>query len=363
MLDIILMFINFITLFIRLLLLGGGQKVASDNIVLCKQLITMARGVKRSPKLTTSDCIIFGMLASMISPKRLARIAIILKPATIFQFHKALVKRKYRLLFLNKKSNNGGGKGPDKSVIGAAIEMKKRNPIYGYRRIAMQISSAFGLTIDKDVVRQILIKNYKPNGNDGRASWLTFIGHMKDSLWSIVFFCCESIHLKTHSVMVVMDQFTRRIVGFSVHKGPLSGVYICCMFNSIISRKTPPKYLSSDNNSLFKFYRWQANLRILKIEEIKSVPYTPTSHPFVERLIGTCRREFLDKYLFWNQRDLQNKLESFQHYYNDNRCHESIDGQSPHQKSTNKVKNVISLDNYRWEKECCGLDSFSLPTA
>ena len=133
------------------------------------------------------------------------------------------------------------------------------------------------------------------------------------------------------------------------------------MFNKIISGKTPPKYLSSDNDPLFKFYRWQANLRILDIEEIKSVPYTPTSHPFVERLIGTCRREFLDKTLFWNQRDLLKKLESFQHYYNDNRCHESIDWQSPHQKSTNKVKKVISLDNYRWKKECRGL--FKLPIA
>ena len=77
------------------------------------------------------------------------------------------------------------------------------------------------------------------------------------------------------------------------------------------------------------------------------MPYTPSSHPFIERLIGTCRREFLDKTLFWNQRDLQKKLESFQRYYNANSDNESIDGQSPHQKSTNKIKNVLSLDKDR----------------
>ena len=355
------MFINFIILSIRLLLPGGLQKIASENIALRKQLTVMSRGVKRSPKLTTSERIVFGMLTSMISPNRLARIAIILKPATLLKFHQALVKRKYRLLFSNKKQQKSGRKGPDKNIIDAVLEMKKRNPSYGYRRIAMQISNAFGLNIDKDVVRRILIKNYKPNDGGGGPSWLTFMGHMKDSLWSIDFFCCESIHLKTHWIMLVMDQFTRGIVGFAVHKGPLSGFDICCMFNKIISGKTPPKYLSSDNDPLFKFYRWQANLRILEIEEIKSVPYTPISHPFVERLIGTCRREFLDKNFFWNQRDLQNKLESFQHYYNDNRGQESIDGKSPHQKSTNKAKNVISLDNYRWKKECRGL--FELPIA
>ncbi|KTD20218.1 Uncharacterised protein [Legionella israelensis] len=78
------------------------------------------------------------------------------------------------------------------------------------------------------------------------------------------------------------------------------GIYVCFMFNQVISGKSPPKYLSSDSDPLFTFYRWQANLRILEIEEIKTVPYVPISHPFVERLIGTCRREFLDKILFWN---------------------------------------------------------------
>ena len=71
------------------------------------------------------------MLASMISPKRLARIAIILRPATFLKFHKALVKRKYKLLFSNKKPIKPGRKGPDKNVIDAILEMKKRNPTYG----------------------------------------------------------------------------------------------------------------------------------------------------------------------------------------------------------------------------------------
>jgi hypothetical protein len=63
------------------------------------------------------------------------------------------------------------------------------------------------------------------------------------------------------------------------------------MFNKIISSRTLPKRLSSDNDPLFTFQKWQANLRILEIEEIKSIPYTPISHPFVERLIRTIREE------------------------------------------------------------------------
>ena len=47
-------------------------------------------------------------------------------------------------------------------------------------------------------------------------------------------------------------------------------------------------------------------------QEIKTVPYTPTSHPFIERLIGTIRREFLDHTRFWNAADLERKLADFQ---------------------------------------------------
>jgi putative transposase len=62
------------------------------------------------------------------------------------------------------------------------------------------------------------------------------------------------------------------------------------MFNSAISHQGTPHYLSSDNDPLFRYHRWKANLRILEIDEVKSLPYTQQSHPFVERLIGTIQR-------------------------------------------------------------------------
>jgi len=74
-----------------------------------------------------------------------------------------------------------------------------------------------------------------------------------------------------------MDQFTRRIVGFDVHAGDVDGVTLCCMFNSAIANKGLVQRLSSDNDPLFRYHRWQVNLRILEVEEIKSIPYSPTT--------------------------------------------------------------------------------------
>ncbi|MFC1796442.1 hypothetical protein ACFL1V_05030 [Pseudomonadota bacterium] len=82
-----------------------------------------------------------------------------------------------------------------------------------------QISLVFGIEIDKDVVRCVLAKHYRPKPESNGPSWLTFLGRSKDSLWSVDLFRCESLILKSHWVMVVMDQLTRRIVGFAIHAG------------------------------------------------------------------------------------------------------------------------------------------------
>jgi putative transposase len=63
------------------------------------------------------------------------------------------------------------------------------------------------------------------------------------------------------------------------------------MFNHAISGTDPLRYLSSDNDPLFQFHRWKANLGILDVTEIKSVPHVPMSHRFIERAIGSIRRE------------------------------------------------------------------------
>jgi transposase InsO family protein len=250
----------------------------------------------------------------LMRPDRILRSAVILKPSTILGFHRALVKRKYQLLFTPKSHGKPGPKGPSRELIDTIVAMKQRNPSWGCPRIAQQISLAFGIDIDKDIVRRVLARHYRPKPDDNGPSWLTFLGHMKDSLWSVDMFRCESATLRSHWVLLVIDQYTRRIIGFAVHAGPIDGIALCRMFNRAIRGQAPPKHLSSDHDPLYRFHRWRANLDILDITEIKTIPYIPLSHPFIERLIGTVRRECLDKTLFWNERDLERKLFDFKRY-------------------------------------------------
>ena len=174
-------------------------------------------------------------------------------------------------------------------------------------------------------------------------------------------FRCESIRLKSHWVMVVMDLFTRRFVGFGVAPAPMDRVGVCRMFNYAITGQTLPKYLSTDHDPLFRFHRWLANLRVLEIEEVKSVAYAPVSHPFVERLIGTIRREVLDQMFFWNTLDLTRKLEAFRCYYNEQRVHRSLGGTTPAQRAGASSPAPATLDHYGWRQHCRGL--FQIPIA
>ena len=191
------------------------------------------------------------------------------------------------------------------------------------------ISQTFGVDIDKNVVHRVLAKRYRPAPGGTGPSWLSFVGHTTDSLWSVDLLRCESIVLQSYWVLVVMDQFTRRLVGFGVHRGPVDAPSLCRMFNAAIHGRGAPRHLSTDHDPLFEAHRWTANLRLLEIDEIKTVPHVPLSHPFVERLTGTMRREFLDHVLFWNAGDLERKLADFQASYNAARSHASWEGYTP----------------------------------
>ena len=267
------------------------------------------------------------------------------------------MRRKYRRLFsLSRCHKKPGPKGPSEVLIRAIVELKSRNPRFGCPRIARIIAQTFGLDIDKNVVHRVLSKHYRQSPGGGGTSWLSFIGHTTDSLWSVDLFRCESIVLQSYWVLVVMDQFTRRVIGLGVQRGSVDGSSLCRMFNDAVRGQGAPRHLSTDHDPLFEEHRWHAHLRVLEIDEIKTVPYVPMSHPFVERLIGTMRREFLDHVLFWNARDLERKLANFTTYYNGSRSHASLAGNTPLGIAAGQQPvHSAELDHVRWVSHCRGL--------
>ena len=176
-------------------------------------------------------------------------------------------------------------------------------------------------------MRRILANHPLPKSRGIGPPWLSAIAEARDSLWSVDLFRCESILLKSFWVMVVMDVFTRRIVGFGLEPAPVDGIRICRMFNQARRGQSLPKRLSSDHDPLFRFHRWRANLRILDIEELKSVPFVPRSHPFI------------------NQR----------------RVHAGLGGRTPFERCGTTACQPANLHHFAWRSDCSGL--FHTPIA
>jgi hypothetical protein len=132
---------------------GGVRAVIVENLLLKQQLIVLRRARQRAPNLTLTAQLLCGFGSLFLSPGRIRKVAIALRPSTLLAFHQALVRRKYRRLFSSMPSpKKPGPKGPDEALIQAIVELKSRNPRFGCPRIARIISLTFGIDIDKNVV-------------------------------------------------------------------------------------------------------------------------------------------------------------------------------------------------------------------
>ena len=257
--DLLILLVHLIATLARLMGPGGLRSVVAESLLVKQQLLILNRSRHRAPNLRASDRILAGVCALFMRPARVICSAIVLRPSTVLDFHRTLRARKYRWLFSPKRRRTGPG-GPSRALVDAIVEMKRRNPTWGCPRIAQQIGLTFDIRIDKDIVRRVLATHYRPGPSGSGPSWLTFLGHTKDSLWSIDLFRCESAILRIHWVLVVIDQYTRRIIGFGVHAAIVDGRALCRMFNHAIRGPSRPKRLSADHDPLYRFHQWQANL-------------------------------------------------------------------------------------------------------
>ena len=348
---------------LRFLFLSLGanarRRLLAENLLLRQQNLHFKRLLPR-PKLRPEDRLLLGFLAGLVSRSRLQKISTLARPATFLTFHRALVAKKYQLLY-RSPPRKPGPKGPSALTIRFVIECKQRYPFYGCEKIALLVRQRLGIPISHQTVRRILRKHlsHTPRHPPG-PSWCTTLSQAKDTLWALDLFRVESITLQSHWVLVVMDVWSRKLIGFATHKGHVHGEDLCRMFSQIAAREPKPAYLSTDNDPLFRFHQWQANLRIWDITEKRSLPHVPLSHPFIERVIGTTRREFLDYTFFWNQRDLERKLGAFREYYNLHRVHSALHGETPSQRRKEHEPERIRDGSFTWTPVCGGL--FHVPS-
>jgi hypothetical protein len=246
-------------------------------------------------------------------PGRIRKAAIVLKPATLSKFRSALLSRNYHRLFSSRKNAKPGPKGPADDLVRVIVELKQRNAHFGCPRIAQQINKAFGVNIDKDVVRRVLAKHYRPAPYDGGPSWLTFLRHTRDSLCSIALFQRKSILPTIHSILLAIGQFIRRIIGCGISGCHFDQSVVLSLFDAAVPVVDASKSLSSAHDPLSSHH--PCRRKLLGICRTRRVVIFPRSPPFAKRRIGTIRRKHQDARSYYGVTVLETEHEALNNYY------------------------------------------------
>jgi hypothetical protein len=135
---------NLAILFLHLLAtvarLAGTRAVVAESVLVKRQLLILNRSRRRSPKLRSLDPVVAGLCAFFIRPSRLSRSAIVFKPSTLLNLHRALIQRKYRRLFSSNRLVKPGPKGPSPCVLARSLGSARTEP----RRLLSQFRQAQG---------------------------------------------------------------------------------------------------------------------------------------------------------------------------------------------------------------------------
>ena len=149
---------------------GGVKAIIAESVLVKPQQLIARRSVGKMLRLTTSDRFLCGFLVLFMHPGRIQKVAVVLKPAALTKFRRVLLSSNYYRLFSSLKNRKPGPKGPSDDLVRIIVELKQRNTQFGCPRIAQQINKAFGVNIDKDVVRRVLAKHYHPKPYDSGPS-------------------------------------------------------------------------------------------------------------------------------------------------------------------------------------------------
>ena len=271
---------------------GGVKAIIAESVLLKHQQLIARRSVGKMLRLTTSDRFLCGFLVLFMHPGRIQKVAVVLKPATLTKFRRALLSCNYHRLFSTQKNRKPGPKGPSYDLVRVIVELKQRNARFGCPRIAQQINKAFGVNIDKDVVRRVLAKHYRPEPYDGEPSWLTFLRNTRDSLLSIPLFRRESVLPGIHSILLAIGQFTRTTIGCGISGRIFDQTVVCSRFDTAIPVIDASRLLKSIYDQPFSHHRCRKKL--LGVNRTRTVTILPRSPPVAERRTRTRRRKHHD---------------------------------------------------------------------
>src|SRR6266852_2005716 len=287
-----------------------------ENLALRHQLGVLRRSVKRT-KLTSADRLLWTWLCEVWSDWRSA--LVIVKPETVIGWH-----RKGFRLFWTWRVRHGqpGRPSVSKDVRELIRKMSLENLTWGAPRIHGELLK-LGINIGETSVGKYMVRHRKPPSQ----TWRTFLeNHVKD-LVSVDFFTVPTIRFQVLYVFLVLAHDRRRILHFGVTAHP-TAEWTAQQLREAFPWDTAPRYLLRVRDRIFGD-EFSKQVQDMAVQEVLSAPRSPWQRAYVERVIGTIRRECLDHVIVFNEASLYRHVKSFVTYYHESRTHLSLGKDSP----------------------------------
>ena len=287
-----------------------------ELIAVRHQLATMTR-ISRRPSLRPTDRLLWVLLSRFLPNWR--EMLVIVKPETVIGWH----RKGFRLYWTWKSRRRGGGRPPiPRDVRDLIRRMSRENPLWGAPRIHGELLK-LGIEVSEATVSKYLARLPKPPSQ----TWRTFLRNHARALASIDFFVLPTATFRLLMVFIVLHHERRQVVHFGVTAHP-TAAWVAQQITEAFPWNSAPRYVIRDRDSVYGALV-RARIKAMGIEEVVTAPRSPWQNPFVERMIGSIRRECLDHLIVIDERHLRRILASYFDYYHRSRTHLSLGKDSP----------------------------------
>jgi len=291
--------------------LRSRAELQAENVALRHQLAVLRRSVKR-PKLSSADRLLWAWLCDAWRDWR--SWLLIVKPETVIGWH----RKGFRLFWTWKVRRGQPGRPPVSQEVRQLIrKMSRENPLWGAPRIHGELLK-LGIDIGETSVGKYLARRRKPPSQ----TWRTFLQNHLRTMVSIDFFTVPTIRFQVLYVFLVLAHDRRRIVHFNVTAHP-TAEWTGQQLREAFPFEQVPRYLLRDRDGIFGS-EFRKDVKAMGIKEVLSSPRSPWQRAYVERVIGTIRRECLDHVIVLNQASLYRHVKAFLGYYHESRTHLSL---------------------------------------
>ena len=286
----------------------GRRELVLENIALRHQLRTLQRSVKR-PDLRARDRLFWVLLASAWPRWRSA--LVLVRPDTVLRWHRDWLRRRWAR---RSGRNRAGRRAIDPALRSLIADMASANRLWGAPRIHGELQK-LGVQISERTVSRLLSELSRPPSQ----TWRTFLTNHLSAVASMDFFTVSTRTGRLLFVFVVLSHHRRRIVHVNCTDRPTSA-WTAQQLVEAFPEDTAPRWLLRDRDRIYDD-TVRRRIASVGISDVVSSPRSPWQNPYVERLIGSLRRECLDHVIILNQRHLRRILRAYLAYYHGSRTH------------------------------------------